>query len=335
MISQLPHPLIVKGLIIVLSITFTATLTSGLAQTPADSLHRDTFNQRRFLTIGSIGAVIYGATVVGLNHAWYRDFEKRSFHFFNDAGEWKNVDKAGHAFTAYFESELSYHGLRWAGLPEKPATWGGAGLGMLFQTTVELLDAHSARWGFSWPDMAYNVLGVTLFTSQQLLWKEQRMRLKISSWPRRYSAQGLPSTDGQQMSSLKNRARSLFGKDLLENYLKDYNAQTIWLSVNPSSFWPSAQLPKWLNIGMGYGADNLYGGFANRWKEGMSIYQLDDKQYPRLQQWYLSLDVDFSRIPTHNKWIKTALTILNVFKAPAPAIELNSQGSLRWHWLHL
>ncbi|MCB0666498.1 MAG: hypothetical protein KDC80_11770, partial [Saprospiraceae bacterium] len=83
----------------------------------------DTFSRSRFLTLAAGGTVLYGATVVGLNKAWYKGYERSSFHFFNDWGEWNNLDKTGHLFTSYFETELSYRGCRWIGINEKKSRW--------------------------------------------------------------------------------------------------------------------------------------------------------------------------------------------------------------------
>lgn len=312
------------------AITFLLS-TTLFAQSNID---QDTFRKERFAIIAGAGAVIYGATIVGLNEAWYKDFERRSFHLFNDAGQWAQMDKMGHAFTTYFQSALSYRGLKWAGLPDKAAIWAGAGTGMLLQTTVELLDAHSSKWGWSWPDMAYNTLGSALFLGQQLRWGEQRIRLKVSSWPKSHSPEAIIATDGLNQSSLQRRANELFGSSLVERYLKDYNAQTIWLSVNPASFSPSSTFPSWLNLSLGYGASNLYGGFANTWNEHDVAYVLGSKQYPRYRQWYLAPDIDLDRIDISHPWLRTVLRILNVFKIPAPTIEF-SQGRFVWHWLFL
>lgn len=313
------------------SSSFLLLFTTVFAQS---NENQDTLRKERFAIIAGAGAVIYGATVVGLNEAWYKDFERRSFHFFNDAGEWAQMDKLGHAFTTYFESELSYHALKWAGLPDGAAIWAGAGTGLLLQTTVEFLDAHSSKWGWSWPDMAYNTVGSALFLGQQLYWGEQRLRLKISSWPQSYSQEAIIAEDGLNQSSLHQRATELFGSKLLERYLKDYNAQTIWLSLNPASFSQSSTFPGWLNLSLGYGANNLFGGFANRWNVNATAYKLGSKHYPRYRQWYLAPDIDFNRIPISRPWLRTVLRVLNVFKVPTPTIEF-SQGRFVWHWLFL
>lgn len=294
----------------------------------------DTFSVPRFAAAAATGTIVYGAVVIGLNKAWYKDHDKSSFHTFNDWGEWKNIDKAGHLFTAYFESDLSYHALRWTGMADAKAIWMAAGMGMLFQTTVELFDAHSSRWGFSTYDMLYNAGGVALFASQQLGWHEQKIRLKVSSWPIKYNTATISSSDGTT-SSLRTRANSLFGTSYVERYLKDYNAQTIWLSANLQALTPAIKVPKWLNVAAGYGVQHLYGGFANQWQVDGSTFALSSTDHPRMRQWYLAPDIDFAKIKSNSAFVNSVLKVLNVFKLPTPAIEINRVDGVRWHWLFL
>lgn len=295
----------------------------------------DTFNRTRFFALVSGGALAYGATIIGLHEAWYRNHDQTSFHFFNDRGEWNNLDKAGHLFTAYFETEISFQGLRWTGTNQRKAAWFASGLGLFYQSTIEMFDAYSSRWGFSIHDMLYNVAGVGLFTGQQLLWGEQRVRMKVSSWPQQYPKAAIPAQNSGSVSSLKKRTDDLFGTNFLERYLKDYNAQTIWISINPKSFLPQSKIPNWLNIAIGYGSQNLFGGFSNTWSENGSIFSVSGNHYPRQRQWYLSPDIDFKKIPANRPFLKTVFTVLNIFKIPAPAIEYNSSKKWKWHWFFL
>ena len=295
----------------------------------------DTFVNSRFYLVAGTGAIIYGSTVIGLNQVWYKDFEKTSFHLFDDRGEWQNMDKMGHLFTTYFETELSYQGSRWTGMNEQNAIWLASGLGLFYQSTIEMFDAYSSRWGFSIPDMIYNVAGAALFAGQQFAWSDQRIRMKVSSWPKQYPAIQLNSDDMERESSIKKRTNDLFGTGFFERYLKDYNAQTIWMSINPNAFFPTSSLPPWLNIAIGYGSDNLYGGFSNSWLEENSSFTLSEQDFPRTRQFYISPDIDFKRIKTNKPFLQTVFSVLNIFKIPAPAIEYNSQGKLKWHWIFL
>lgn len=306
----------------------------GQGQKPYQLLEpADTFNRSRFWLAAGTGAGIYAGASIGLWHAWYQSFELTGFHTFNDAGEWEHMDKIGHSFTTYIESELIFQGARWTGMSREKAMWTGAGGAMLLQTTIEVMDGFSAKWGFSWSDMAFNAAGAGLFVGQELLWKEQRLRFKVSNIRPAYTTDPIYSVDGGAVSSLRERAFDLFGASFAEAFLKDYNGQTLWLSVNPSAFLlprnPESSFPKWLNVSIGYGAENMYGGFANTWTdEAGNRFILDEAAYPRYRQFYLSLDVDLTRIRTRSRLLKLLFGAINWIKIPAPTLEINTKGDV-------
>jgi hypothetical protein len=299
--------------------------------TPADSFHKG-----RFWTAAGAGTVIYGGFAYGLYQSWYKNYELTGFHTFNDLHEWQQMDKAGHLYTTHFEANLLYAGARWAGIPQRSAVWTGAGLALWLQTTVELMDGFSAKWGFSWSDMAFNLAGAGLFVGQEYLWQEQRILMKVSSdITRRYPEGNILASDGTLTSSLQKRADQLYGESFGERFLKDYNAQTIWASVNIRSFaGKKSSWPSWLNVAVGYGAENMFGGFKNVWTEEDAQFVLPANEYPRYRQFYLSLDIDLSRIRTKSPILKTFFRCINYLKIPAPALEINTLGQVRGHWLH-
>src|SRR5690606_24715561 len=153
---------------------------------------------------------------------WYKQFPRTHFHFFDDHREWHGMDKTGHLYTASFESIWAYEIARWTGIREKPAIWTGAALGMLFQTTVEVLDGFSSKWGFSLSDASFNVLGSGAFVVQQKAWGEQRIVFKVSSTPITYPALTIPSQNGNANTTLRDRTEDLFGTHYAERFLKDY-----------------------------------------------------------------------------------------------------------------
>ena len=169
--------------------------------------------------------------------------------------------------------------------------------------------------------------------SQELAWQEQRIVMKMSSFPTDYPATTIYSVEGGHRTTLQNRAHSLFGESVLERFLKDYNKQTIWASVNVYSFLKNkeSKFPKWLNFAVGYGSDNMYGGFENEWFEEDVFYKLDDAEYPRYRQFFFSVDIDLTRIKTKSHFLKTLLFLANSIKVPAPAIEFNTLGNIRFH----
>lgn len=297
---------------------------------PADTLHKT-----RFWLCAGGGSALYGAVSIGLYNAWYKGYELTSFHLFDDWGEWRHMDKAGHLFTAHMESTLAFKGALWTGMNRRAAMWTGFGVGMLLQSTVEVMDGFSAKWGFSLSDMGFNLLGSGLFLAQEAAWHEQRILMKTSYTEPRYDLEPVYSIDGQSATTLLTRARELYGISYPERFLKGYNGLTVWASVNPAAFWPKPDrptfLPQWLNVAVGYGAENLYGGFDNQWESNGATFRADPLRYPRYSQFYLSLDVDFTRIPTRSHLLKTVFSVINWIKVPAPAIEYNTMGKFRVH----
>lgn len=269
------------------------------AQQPTDSLRAQ--HQRTWLVAGGSVALLSGSLVV-LDKAWYQGYARTSFHTFNDDAEWLQVDKVGHAFSAYAIGRAGHQAFHWAGCSEKVAVWLGGGLGFLYLTGIEYLDGRSAEWGFSGGDMLANTLGTGLFIGQQLGWKEQRVVMKYSA----------------HLTDLAAQRPDLLGRDLPERLLKDYNGTTIWLSANLRSFG-ARSLPPWLNVAVGYGAENMV---SARNSPG---------QY---RQFFLAPDLSLERIPTKSKLLHTVLFVLDCVKVPLPALEYGSNGVLRGHWLY-
>lgn len=287
-------------------------LTVGLKEQTTSSP-----NKNRVLLISAINIAGYGGSLIALNQAWYANYPRSSFHFFNDNAEWLQMDKIGHGWTAYNTGKLSTAMWQWAGLSHKKAVLLGGLSGAGYLTAIEILDGFSSQWGFSWGDMTANVVGSGLFISQELLWQEQRIQYKFSFHRNSYND-----------AMLDKRADDLFGKSWYERMLKDYNAQTYWFSANIKSFFKQSNLPAWLNVAVGYGADGMFGGFDNKWNDtqGNPITRYDIQ---RKRQFYLAPDIDFTKIKTNKKWLKTVFTFLNAFKCPAPALMLDSKGKFK------
>jgi hypothetical protein len=295
----------------------------------SDTLHR----KRAVVSTGAIGG-LYSIFSVGLYNTWYRKYEQESFHLFNDVGEWSNMDKYGHIYTAYVQGKIVHGFMRWAGLNQRRAIWRGVIGGVLFQSTLEVMDGFSAKWGFSLADMGSNVVGTSIFAAQQWIWDDQRIALKINSLPRPYPNEMIVSVDGSSSTTLATRAQDLYGKGSLERMLKDYNAQVYWLSINVNSMiGGSNPWPKYLNVALGYGADNMYGGFENRWEIQGDIYELDRNKYPRIHQFYIGLDIDYRRLGIKNPLLQSLAKTLDHFKVPSPTLEINSQGQVIFHIL--
>ena len=278
-------------------------------------------NKNRVLIVGGTSVAVYATSLIALNETWYKDYPKTSFHTINDAGEWLQMDKVGHAWSAYNLSRVSAASWKWAGLSENKSVILGTITGFSYLTVIEILDGHSANWGWSWTDMAANVAGSSLFAAQQLGWKEQRIQFKFSAHRKTYEP------------DLEMRADELFGTSLAERILKDYNGQTLWLSFNINSFLRKKNIPAWLNISVGYGAEGMFGGYENIAYDEDGNETFNRTDIKRYRQWFLSPDIDLTKINTKSKFLRTILAGLNAIKIPAPSLEL-SNGKLKGNWLH-
>ncbi|PCJ67933.1 MAG: DUF2279 domain-containing protein [Bacteroidetes bacterium] len=262
-------------------------------------------------------SIAYTGTMVGLYQLWYKDHDLIPFHFFNDNQEWQQMDKVGHSFSCYYEGVAGIEMMKWAGYSKKQYSLIGGSYGFLIQTSVEVFDGFSSGWGASMGDVAANALGASLAIGQSLAWDEQRIWMKYSYNPSPYSA---------------IRPNAL-GSNFPERLLKDYNAQTYWLSANIHSFAPESKIPKWLNLAVGYGADGMLGGHSNRYtSEG---YTYDYTNIKRHRQFYLAPDIDLSRIKTKKKAVRTLLIMANAIKFPMPTLEYHTDKGLRGHWFKL
>ena len=254
-------------------------------------------------------SVAYGAGLYGLHTLWYKNNAQTSFRFFNDNQEWLQMDKLGHFFTTFQLSRLGRDALQKSPLSEKKALFYGSFVGAFLLTPIEIFDGFSAGYGASWGDEIANLSGSAMVLGQYLLWNELRIKPKFS----------FHTTD---FASLRPNT---LGKNFTEQLLKDYNGQTYWLSVDMDKFLPHKKFPKWLNIAVGYGAENMV--FGRNQENLMAGFE----QY---RQFFLAPDLDLSFLKPKKRWAKIALYVLESIHLPSPALEYTSKGNLNWHWLY-
>ena len=73
-----------------------------------------------------------------LYSTWYKKYPRSSFHTFNDNQEWMQMDKMGHAFSAYTMSKWSREIWKEYGMNEQQSLWMGGLSGAFYQTTIEV-----------------------------------------------------------------------------------------------------------------------------------------------------------------------------------------------------
>lgn len=275
----------------------------------------DTSINKRLLRNLSIGVgTLYVGSVIGLYQLWYRDYPQSTFHFFNDNGEWMQIDKAGHATSAYYIGMVGFEALSATGVTNNKAALIGGSLGLVYLTTVEIFDGYSAGWGASYGDVIANFTGTAAFISQQLIWKEQRILLKYSYHPTKFAPY----------------RPDLLGSNSIQRALKDYNGHTYWLSGNIKSFLPEeSRFPKWINIAAGYSGTGMLGAYSNpSIHEGVPL-----PEFERYRRYFISPDIDFSKIKVKSKTAGYLIKVLSFIKIPMPAIEFNKKG-IRLHPLY-
>lgn len=333
---------ITASLLLILVITF-----SFAQKLPVDTLTRKQKLIRKTILLGSMGTYTAGSFAF-LDLIWYRPYQTTAFHFYNDNAQWCQMDKWGHCFSTYssarlvmeamdwagFETSpfnaslghLSTGGLRWAGFSERESIIIGQSFGLLYLSSVEILDGFSKEWGFSWGDEVANFVGGFTFSLQQYYWREQKIQLKFSYHP----------------TSFAHYRPNTLGGNWAEQIIKDYNGQTYWVDINIASLLKKeTKFPNWINLAFGYGATNMVSG-----KNGQIVYpdgtvatnpianqtELITKSgqvldFYRYRKYYFSLDVDFTKIKTKSRVLKGIFSVVNGLKMPFPTLEFDKHGT--------
>lgn len=271
-------------------------------------------NRSKIIKVIALESAYCIGSIFVLQKAWYSDRKTVPFHFYNDTKGYLQVDKFGHSFGSYIESYVGYQKLKNSGMGKSKALILGGTLGLILQTPIEMMDGIHEGWGFSWGDMTAKAFGSGLVIGQELLWNEQLIKYKFSYWESSYS----------------QRANGYLGKTTLNRLLKDYNGHTYWLSMPINKVIRQNRIPAWLNIAVGYGANGMFGEYEN-----ISEYNgMEIASATRYRQYLLSLDIDWTKIKTRSKLLKTIFTGMTFIKLPFPAFEISSEGNMKGYLLY-
>ena len=260
-------------------------------------------NFYKFLAVE--GIVLTGA-ITYLKYQWYNDKERVPFHFYNDFKGWNQIDKLGHFYISYLESNVGYSLLKKFNFSEKKALHYGGFQGLILETPIEFFDAYHEGWGFSLSDMLANSFGSLFFIAQQKLFDEQLIRPKLSF----------------SRSIYAQNANGLLGKDnLLSEFIYDYNGYTYWFSFSPKRIFKINKIPEWINLSFGFGSNGMLGEFENKKTYKGKILPF----YKRYRQYYLSLGINLSKIKTNSRPLKKIFNVLSYLKIPLPTIEFSNK----------
>ena len=271
-----------------------------------DTLALNPSHQKKHNRIFSSLAIGTSATsFIALNSLWYKDYPQSKFHFFNDSKEWMQMDKFGHAFTSYQVGRNFYNSLQTSDSNRKTNIFLGGASGLIYLTSIEILDGKSAQWGFSKSDMIANTFGYFLFASQEYFLQQQFISMKFS----------------YQKSAFANVRPETFGRNFQQRLLKDYNGQTYWfsapLSLNRTN---TKRFTQWLCVSFGYSIDqNVYAD--------NNINSVNN--FHATREFFFSFDADLNRIEWRRKWMKKIASVINFIKIPSPTIGIRSDGKVK------
>lgn len=235
----------------------------------------------------------------------YWNEEKTKFHTFND---WNNadmnIDKVGHFYAGVLLTKASYSLLRETNVPVKHSIIFSTLSSIFFQTQIELHDAYYKKWGWSWWDFSFNVLGAVYPHLQNLI-------KPLNSFNVKWSYNPSPA----------------YKKGWYDHWIKDYEGFTYYLTIDINSLLPSKienYWPDWLNIAIAYGVDKVKLG-KNIWNS--SNGPLGDRE------WYISLDYSLLKLfNPQSQFFRDILNFLDNFHFPAPAIKISP--NVIWYGLY-
>ncbi|MBI5216650.1 MAG: DUF2279 domain-containing protein [Ignavibacteriae bacterium] len=209
--------------------------------------------------------------------------ERSPFHLDNDENANLYADKFGHFLFSYVASDIMTQSFYWSGMKQQNAALLGGGIALAFQLYVEIEDAFHPNLGFSIGDGVADIAGAAI----------PFLRVQYPS---------LHSVTFKWSVIPSPRFRNGEFRSLID----DYESQYYWLSVNiKNALGKHAPdfLPSFLNIALGYGVKNLSSS-----KES---------------ELYLSLDIDFTKLPGEGGFISTLKRVLNYFHAPMPTLKIS------------
>jgi hypothetical protein len=246
---------------------------------------------QKIASISLVGAVSL-SIIVDSYYTWWKDVAKPfTFYregWFNDA--YLGMDKVGHMFGTYATYKILRNILLWGGAERSTAMWWAAGIAAFHSLQIEIGDGFSP-YGFSVEDLCMGMLGVGYGVAQSEVPYLQNFNLKFSYWTN-------------------------LGVRTPANFVSDYDAMTIWLTVNVHNIMPETcqpYWPAWLHLAFGYGVD---AGATKR-------------------EFVFGFDFDLESMFTpKSDHLLLVQRIVNTMHLPAPAVKFTPGMEPRYYLLH-
>lgn len=261
-----------------------------LAPGPDGYTERPGFGLKKAIATGIAGTVLAG-TATDFYFSWWKN-TKKPFSFFTDHwlnGAQRGLDKFGHMFGAYVILKSVRNTLLWGGYDRSTALWIASGMAMFNAVEIEVGDGFS-EFGFDYQDLTFDVIGVAYGMLQAEIPALDNFNVKFSY----FSDKGFKTP---------------------ASFIQDYDAMTVWLSVNVHNLLPEPvrkYWPEFINLAAGFGVTN---GETRR-------------------EFIIGIDFNLEGIHTSSEDVLYAQRLLNLMRIPAPAVVWTEGERITAHGIY-
>lgn len=141
------------------------------------------------LSMGGIGGIHAGLYTFAY-FAWYRGRNISDELVFRDEGYFAldtyagGADKLGHMYSNYALTRGTFQILRYGGWSPTVSNAAAGGLTLAFFTAIEIKDGFHQNFGFSWGDMTFNLLGISLaLAMENFEWVDRHFDYRVEYVP--------------------------------------------------------------------------------------------------------------------------------------------------------
>ncbi len=269
-------PRLVKRVLPLLFLLALRAPAQELVRGPEGFTERPGFDTRKVIATAIAGTVFVG-TAADFYYSWWANASK-PFSFYTEhwlAGGHRGIDKIGHLFGTNVVFNSVRNTLLWGGYDRKTALWVSAGMAMFSAVEIEVGDGFSP-YGFDYQDLLWGMAGISYGMLQSEIPPLRNFNWKFSYFTNK---------------GFKTPAA----------FIEDYDAMTIWCSVNVHNLLPGAvrkYWPEFINLAVGMG--------------------VTDNETRR--EFIMGIDINLEGFHTGSEDLLFAQKTLNLLRVPAPAL---------------
>lgn len=271
---------------------------------PSPQLENCPWGPNRQLAQAAVAVTFVGANLElfrRFKNAWWSGEKSDGFFFRADWDEpFRDQDKFGHLFGGYHLTRAGNTLLRGACVSERKAILLSAAYATLFQLQIEIWDAKYEKYGFSYPDLLANAVGMGLAVLHAV--KPETEIIK-------------PTISYRRTAAMKDHRP---GDEIRHSI--DYSGQTYWFSLDVESALPESARPYWPGI-LRFSVGHSITDWMLPRPPGATAET--PQQVVRAQRKILlSLDLEAERLPgNHPVWVFVKRQ-LGFIRFPAPALQI-------------